>query len=86
MDNKEKALLCHKEWNGKLETIAKSKVTAARIWQLPTHLALQNLVKSSQKINQLHTLIPGKQTRLPLYLTEVQFLVLAISDHTQRCR
>ena len=25
MDNKEKALLCHKEWNGKLETIAKSK-------------------------------------------------------------
>lgn len=26
MDNKEKALLCHKEWNGKLETIAKSKV------------------------------------------------------------
>ena len=26
MDNKEKALLCHKEWNGKLETVAKSKV------------------------------------------------------------
>ena len=26
MDNKEKALQCHKEWNGKLETIAKSKV------------------------------------------------------------
>lgn len=25
MDNKEKALLCHKEWNGKLETVAKSK-------------------------------------------------------------
>lgn len=28
MDNKEKALLCHKEWNGKLETIAKSKVNS----------------------------------------------------------
>lgn len=26
MDNKEKALLFHKEWNGKLETVAKSKV------------------------------------------------------------
>lgn len=26
MDNKEKALSCHKEWNGKLETVAKSKV------------------------------------------------------------
>lgn len=26
MDNKEKALLGHKEWNGKLETVAKSKV------------------------------------------------------------
>lgn len=26
MDNKEKALLRHKEWNGKLETVAKSKV------------------------------------------------------------
>ena len=26
MDNKEKALQCHKEWNGKLETVAKSKV------------------------------------------------------------
>ena len=26
MDNKEKALLCLKEWNGKLETVAKSKV------------------------------------------------------------
>ena len=28
MDNKEKALLCHKEWNGKLETIAKSTVNS----------------------------------------------------------
>lgn len=28
MDNKEKALLLHKEWNGKLETIAKSKVNS----------------------------------------------------------
>ena len=28
MGNKEKALLCHKEWNGKLETIAKSKVNS----------------------------------------------------------
>ena len=28
MDNKEKALLCHKEWNEKLETIAKSKVNS----------------------------------------------------------
>ena len=28
MDQKEKALLCHKEWNGKLETIAKSKVNS----------------------------------------------------------
>lgn len=28
MDMKEKALLCHKEWNGKLETIAKSKVNS----------------------------------------------------------
>ena len=28
MDNKEKALLCHKEWNGNLETIAKSKVNS----------------------------------------------------------
>ncbi len=28
MDNKEKALMCHKEWNGKLETIAKSKVNS----------------------------------------------------------
>ena len=28
MDNKEKALLCHKQWNGKLETIAKSKVNS----------------------------------------------------------
>ena len=28
MDNKEKALQCHKEWNGKLETIAKSKVNS----------------------------------------------------------
>lgn len=28
MDNKEKALLCHKEWNGKLETVAKSKVNS----------------------------------------------------------
>ena len=26
MDIKEKALACHKEWNGKLETTAKSKV------------------------------------------------------------
>lgn len=30
MDNKEKALLCHKEWNGKLETVAKSKVKNPR--------------------------------------------------------
>ena len=28
MDQKEKALFCHKEWNGKLETIAKSKVNS----------------------------------------------------------
>ena len=28
MDMKEKALLAHKEWNGKLETIAKSKVNS----------------------------------------------------------
>jgi malate dehydrogenase (oxaloacetate-decarboxylating) len=28
MDNKEKALAMHREWNGKLETIAKSKVTS----------------------------------------------------------
>ena len=28
MDQKEKALQCHKEWNGKLETIAKSKVNS----------------------------------------------------------
>lgn len=28
MDNKEKALLCHEKWNGKLETIAKSKVAS----------------------------------------------------------
>lgn len=28
MDNKEKALLLHKEWNGKLETVAKSKVNS----------------------------------------------------------
>ena len=28
MDIKEKALLCHKEWNGKLETVAKSKVNS----------------------------------------------------------
>ena len=28
MDNKEKALKCHEEWNGKLETTAKSKVNS----------------------------------------------------------
>ena len=28
MDNKEKALLAHKEWNGKLDTVAKSKVNS----------------------------------------------------------
>ena len=28
MDNREKALKCHEEWNGKLETIAKSKVNS----------------------------------------------------------
>lgn len=28
MDNSKKALLCHKEWNGKLETVAKSKVNS----------------------------------------------------------
>lgn len=28
MDNKEKALKCHEEWNGKLEAIAKSKVNS----------------------------------------------------------
>ena len=28
MDNREKALKCHEEWNGKLETIAKSKVSS----------------------------------------------------------
>ena len=28
MDNKEKALLCHKEWNGKLETMAKAHVNS----------------------------------------------------------
>lgn len=28
MDNNEKALLCHREWNGKLETIAKSRVNS----------------------------------------------------------
>lgn len=28
MDNKEKALQCHREWNGKLETTAKSKVSS----------------------------------------------------------
>ena len=28
MDNKEKSLKCHEEWNGKLETIAKSKVNS----------------------------------------------------------
>ncbi len=28
MDNKKKALKCHEEWNGKLETIAKSKVNS----------------------------------------------------------
>ena len=28
MDNKEKALLCHKEWNGKLETTAKAHVNS----------------------------------------------------------
>ena len=26
MDNKEKALVCHEQWNGKLDTVAKSKV------------------------------------------------------------
>ena len=28
MDLKEKALECHKNWNGKLETVAKSKVNS----------------------------------------------------------
>ena len=28
MDQKEKALMMHKEWNGQLETIAKSKVNS----------------------------------------------------------
>ena len=28
MDMKEKAIQAHKEWNGKLETVAKSKVNS----------------------------------------------------------
>ena len=31
MDLKEKALAMHKEWNGKLETIAKSKVNSRAV-------------------------------------------------------
>ena len=54
MDLKEKALAMHKEWNGKLETIAKSK----RTLQLHTHRALPNHVKSLQKIKKQPTLIP----------------------------
>ena len=47
MDLKEKALAMHKEWNGKLETIAKSKVNSR-----------ENHVKSLQKIKKQPTLIP----------------------------
>lgn len=41
----EKALLMHEKWNGKLETIAKSKVNSARISPSITHLALRSHVR-----------------------------------------
>ncbi len=46
MDNKEKALKCHEEWNGKLETIAKSKVNSERTLQLHTPPVLLSLARS----------------------------------------
>ena len=64
MDNKEKALLCHKQWNGKLETIAKSKVNSREDLAIAYTPGVAEHVKSSQKINLLHTPIPGKQTPL----------------------
>lgn len=45
MDNKEKALLCHKEWNGKLETVAKSKVKTREDLAIAYTRVLQNPAK-----------------------------------------
>ena len=86
MDNKEKALLCHKEWNGKLETIAKSKVNSREDLAIAYTPGVAEPCKVIAEDKSAAYTYTGKQTRLPLYLTEVQFLVLAISDHTQRCR
>ena len=46
MDNKEKALKCHEEWNGKLETIAKSKVNSREDLAMHTPRVLLSHVRS----------------------------------------
>lgn len=59
MDLKEKALAMHKEWNGKLETIAKSKVNSREDLAIAyTPGRCLNHVKSLQKIKKQPTLIP----------------------------
>lgn len=58
MDLKEKALAMHKEWNGKLETIAKSKDNSREDLAIAYTPALPNHVKSLQKIKKQPTLIP----------------------------
>ena len=78
MTNQEKALKMHEEWNGKLETIAKSHVKTREDLAIAYTRVLLSHAKLSLKIKKPHTNIQSNPTQLLLYLTEVPCLDLAI--------
>lgn len=78
MTNQEKALKMHEEWNGKLETIAKSHVKTREdlaIAYTPGVAEPCKVIAEDKEAAYKYTIKP---TQLLLYLTEVPCLDLAI--------
>ena len=86
MDNKEKALLCHKEWNGKLETVAKSKVKTREDLAIAYTPGVAEPCKVIAEDKTAAYTYTWKPTRLPLFPTEAPFSALEISVLMPLCR
>ena len=77
MTNQEKALKMHEEWNGKLETIAKSHVKTREDLAIAYTPGVAEPCKVIAEDKEAAN-IQSNPTQLLLYLTEVPCLDLAI--------